>query len=63
MAQGREPPNVSTTLTWLLPIELALLLATWIIDPSRNARQSDKADRHLPATSDSPEKETTLPEG
>ena len=62
MAQGHEPPTVSTTLTWLLPIELTLLLATWIIDPPRKARQSDKAYRHLPATSDSPENETNLSE-
>jgi hypothetical protein len=62
LAQGREPPGVSTTLIWLVPIELALLLVTWIIDPPRKARQADKAYSRPPVTSGRPEEINAEPE-
>lgn len=62
LAQGHEPPGVSMTLIWLLPIELVLLLATWIIDPPRKARQADQARSRLPMTSGRPEEINVEPD-
>lgn len=62
LAQGHEPPSVSMTLIWLLPIEVALLFATWIIDPPRKARQADKPYSRPPVTSSHSEETNLEPE-
>lgn len=62
LAQGLEPPSVSMTLIWLLPIELVLVLVAWIIDPPRKARQADAAYTRPPVISGLPEETNLEPE-
>ncbi len=40
MAGGREPPTVSRTLVWLVPLEVGLLAMAFVVDPSNEKRPS-----------------------
>ena len=38
-AMGESPPTISETLTWLLPLEILLLYAVYLIDPKKKERK------------------------
>jgi len=40
MAGRREPPTVSRTLVWLVPLEVGLLAVAFVVDPSNEKRPS-----------------------
>ena len=40
MGAGREPPTVSKTLVWLVPLEVGLLTMAFVVDPSNEKRPS-----------------------
>ncbi len=40
LAARREPPTVSTTLEWLVPVEVVLLLIAFVVDPSNEKHVS-----------------------
>lgn len=42
MAAGREPPSVLSTLLWLIPIEVLLLVIVFIIDPVKKQISTKK---------------------
>lgn len=44
LAQGRTPGAVSQTLVWMLPLEVALVLAAWLLDLGAEHVQVDHAD-------------------